>query len=125
MLTHPTIDLLRTLKLDGMAAAFAELQTQDGSAELTHAEWLALLLDREAAVRNTRRVQSRLRLAKLRHGQASAEDVDYRAARRLDKAPCTWPFSVAILNVHCCQPIEAERNSFLQLGLPASSDGLE
>ena len=96
MLTHPTIDLLRTLKLDGMAAAFAELQTQDGSAELTHAEWLALLLDREATVRNTRRVQSRLRLAKLRHGQASVEDVDYRASRRLDKAlfqqlaTCRW-----------------------------------
>ena len=96
MLTHPTIDLLQTLKLDGMAAAFAELQTQDSSAELTHAEWLALLLDREAAMRNTRRVQSRLRLAKLRHGQASVEDVDYRASRRLDKAlfqqlaTCRW-----------------------------------
>ena len=96
MLTHPTIDLLRTLKLDGMATAFAELQTQDGSAELTHAEWLALLLDREATVRNTRRVQSRLRIAKLRHAQASVEDVDYRAPRRLDKAlfqqlaTCRW-----------------------------------
>jgi DNA replication protein DnaC len=30
--------------------------------------------------------KSRLRNAKLRHGQASIEDVDYRAARRLDKA---------------------------------------
>jgi hypothetical protein len=33
-----------------------------------HAEWLALLLDREAANRNTKRFQSRLRSAKLRHG---------------------------------------------------------
>ena len=30
MLTHPTLDQLRALRLDGMAQAFAELQTQDG-----------------------------------------------------------------------------------------------
>ena len=86
MLTHPTIDQLRELKLDGMAEAFMELQAQDRSADLSHAEWLALLLDREQARRNTNRVQTRLRAARLRHGQASIEDVDYRAARKLDKA---------------------------------------
>jgi len=86
MLTHPTIDQLRALKLDGMADAFVELQAQDNAADLAHAEWLALLLDRETAVRNTKRFQSRLRSARLRHGQASIEDVDYRTPRRLDKA---------------------------------------
>ena len=86
MLTHPTIDQLRALKLDGMADAFAELQQQDAARDLSHAEWLALLLDRETANRNTLRVQSRLKAARLRHGQASVEDVDYRAPRRLDKA---------------------------------------
>ena len=40
MLDHPTLDQLKTLRLDGMAEAFAEMQTQDGSADLTHAEWL-------------------------------------------------------------------------------------
>ena len=44
MLTHPTIDQLRALKLEGMADAFAELQSQDGAKDLDHAEWLALLL---------------------------------------------------------------------------------
>ena len=29
MLMHPTIDQLRALKLDGMADAFTELQSQD------------------------------------------------------------------------------------------------
>ena len=86
MLTHPTIDQLRALKLDGMADAFTELQSQDRAKDLDHAEWLALLLDREAANRNTKRFQSRLRSAKLRHGQASIEDVDYRTPRRLDKS---------------------------------------
>ena len=86
MLTHPTIEQLRALKLDGMADAFIELQSQDRASELSHAEWLALLIDREAANRSTGRLRSRLKAARLRHSQASIEDVDYRAARRLDKA---------------------------------------
>ena len=75
MLIHPTLDQLRALKLDGMAQAFVELEAQEEAGNLAHAEWLALLLDREAANRNTKRFQSRLRSAKLRHGQASIEDV--------------------------------------------------
>jgi DNA replication protein DnaC len=96
MLTHPTLDQLKALKLDGMADAFVELLNQAQAAELAHAEWLALLLDREAANRNTRRFQVRLRAARLRHGQAVIEDVDYRTPRRLDKAlfqqliACKW-----------------------------------
>ena len=86
MLTHPTLEQLKALNLDGMADAFVELQNRAQAAELSHAEWLALLLDREAANRNTRRFQIRLRSAKLRHSQAAIEDVDYRTPRRLDKA---------------------------------------
>jgi hypothetical protein len=67
MLTHPTIDQLRALRLDGMAEAFVELQSQDAARDLAPAEWLALLLDREAAYRGTQRFKSRLRNAKLRH----------------------------------------------------------
>ena len=77
MLTHPTLDQLRALKLDGMAQAFAELEAQEEVRDLAHAEWLALLLDREAASRNTRRFQTRLRSARLRHSQAAIEDIDY------------------------------------------------
>lgn len=86
MLSHPTLDHLKALKLDGMADAFVELQNQAQADDLTHAEWLALLLDREVANRNTKRFQVRLRAARLRHGQAVIEDVDYRTPRRLDKA---------------------------------------
>jgi DNA replication protein DnaC len=86
MLKHPTIDQLRAMKLDGMADAFVELSSQDAARDLAPAEWLALLLDREAANRSTLRFKSRLRAARLRHGQAAIEDVDYRTPRRLDKA---------------------------------------
>ncbi len=85
MLNHPTLDQLRAMRLDGMADAFAELQSQDSAKDLGPSEWLALMLDREAAHRGTQRYKSRLRSAKLRHGQASIEDVDYRTPRRLDK----------------------------------------
>jgi DNA replication protein DnaC len=86
MLNHPTLDQLKTLKLDGMAEAFAELEARDGTADLTHAEWLGLLIDRESASRDTRRFQARMRTARLRHVGACPEDVDYRARRGLDKA---------------------------------------
>ena len=96
MLTHPTLDQLRALKLDGMAQAFVEIEAQEEVRNLAHAEWLALLLDREAANRNTRRFHTRLRAARLRHSQAAIEDVDYRTPRQLDKAlfqqlaTCRW-----------------------------------
>lgn len=86
MLDHPTHEQLRQLKLDGMADAFAELQTQDKADDLSHAEWLGLLIDREAANRGTKRFQSRMRSARLRHVGAAVEDVDYRTPRKLDKA---------------------------------------
>lgn len=85
MLTHPTIDQLHQLGLTGMARAFTELEANPQSAELSHAEWLGLLLDREATDRYERRLRARLRFARLRH-QAAVEDVDYRATRGLDRA---------------------------------------
>ena len=96
MLNHPTLDQLKSLKLGGMADAFVELQSNDAADDLGHAEWLALLLDRESANRNTKRLNTRLRSAKLRHVGASVEDVDYRSPRKLDKplfqqlSTCKW-----------------------------------
>ena len=96
MLNHPTITQLRELKLDGMADAFAELLGQDRAKDLGPAEWLGLMLDRESTSRSMRRFETRLKAARLRHGQASVEDVDYRSPRQLDKAlfqqlaTCRW-----------------------------------
>ena len=86
MLNQPTLDQLKTLKLDGMAEAFSELKTQVGSNNLSHGEWLGLLTEREASSRATKRFVSRIRAARLRQNQAVPEDVDYRARRNLDKA---------------------------------------
>jgi DNA replication protein DnaC len=85
LLTHPTLEQLRQLGLAGMARAFEELAANTRGAELDHAEWLGLLLDRELADRQDRRLRARLRYARLRH-HAAVEDVDYRTARGLDRA---------------------------------------
>lgn len=96
MLNHPTIDQLKTMKLDGMADAFVELSAQDAAGDMSHAEWLGLLLDREASNRTTKRYKTRLRAARLRHAGAAVEDIDYRVPRKLDKAvmqqltTCRW-----------------------------------
>ena len=85
MLTHPTLNRLEALRLDGMAEAFVELEAQDSSADLTHPEYVGLLVDREEVSRETKRYESRLRTAGLRHVGACPEDVDYRTRRGLDK----------------------------------------
>jgi len=85
MLQHPTHDQLRDLKLHGMAHAFAEMQDNATAEELDHSQWLAMLLDREQIERDERKLTYRLRNARLRHGDACIEDVDYRSPRHLDK----------------------------------------
>jgi DNA replication protein DnaC len=95
MLTHPTLDSLVQLGLHGMAQGFQDLERQSEAAALSHSDWLALLLEREVTLRRQKRFESRARAAGLRH-LASVEDVDYRAARGLNRAlflklaGCDW-----------------------------------
>ena len=95
MLTHPTIEQLQTLRLSGMQHALKEQLVMDDINDMSFEERLALLLDREANVRENRRLQTRLRKAKLRQN-ACIEDIDFRHPRNLDKsvitklADCQW-----------------------------------
>ena len=85
MLTHPTSERLLALGLAGMAKALDE-QRQNRSVEgLSFEERLALLVDREAAERESKRLVTRLKFANLRQN-ACVEDLDTKAARGLDKA---------------------------------------
>jgi len=95
LLKHPTLDRLLELGLDGMAKAFEELAANPESRALEHAEWLGLLVEREATLRQQKRFEARARTAKLRHA-ATVEDVDFRTPRGLDRtlflrlANCDW-----------------------------------
>ncbi len=95
MLNHPTLERLHELGLNGMAKAFTELQNNSEATQLTFEERLGLMLDREADLRASKRLQTRLRQAKLRLA-AAVEDVDFRTPRGLDRAlflsltDCRW-----------------------------------
>ena len=80
MLSNPTLDQLRRLGLTGMATAFEDIGQDQQANELSHAEWLALLLDREASLRATKRLSNRLRAARLRFPDACIEDLDFQDA---------------------------------------------
>jgi DNA replication protein DnaC len=85
VLIHPTVERLRALGLTAMADTLIELQNNPQAAEMPHADWLGLLIDREATFRDNRRLSRRLTAAKLRQA-ATVENVDYRTPRGLDRA---------------------------------------
>jgi DNA replication protein DnaC len=95
MLHHPTLEKLQTLRLSGMYKALTEQMNIPESEPLSFEERLGLLVDRELTERQDRRLQTRLRQARLKHN-ACVEDLDYRAPRGLDKAlmrqlaTCRW-----------------------------------
>jgi len=85
MLIHPTAERLRGLGLSAMAEAFTELLDAPAAAELSRADWLGLLVDRETTSRENKRLARRLREARLRQA-AVIEDTDFRTPRGLDRA---------------------------------------
>ena len=85
MLIHPTHDRLIALGLTGMAKAFEEQRRSPDLDTLGFEDRIGLLVDREAAERDTRRLTARLKLAALRQN-AVVEDVDLRTPRGIDRA---------------------------------------
>jgi DNA replication protein DnaC len=87
--------MLKALNLNGMLQALEDQFQAGGSNDLSFEERLGLLVTREFEARNTRRLQMRLREAKLRY-QACLEDLHYSGNRGLDKglvlglASCSW-----------------------------------
>lgn len=85
MLINPTIGKLEALGLGAMAAALTDqIATPGPWNELSFEDRLGLLVDREADARDSRRLATRLRAAKLRY-PAAVEDIDFRAPRGLHR----------------------------------------
>ena len=95
MLTHPTLEKLRNMRLFGMANALQEQLELRNADELGFEDRLGLIIDRELTDRENKRFASGLKKAQLRQ-RATLEDIDYRQPRGLDKAlitslaSCTW-----------------------------------
>ena len=119
MLTHPTLEKLQALRLTGMAKALEEQMQMIGLEELSFAERLGLLVDREMTERESRRLKDRLAKARLRQA-AAVEDVDLRTPRGLDRslflALCSCQWVIQHLNVLITGPTGAGK-SFLACAL--------
>jgi DNA replication protein DnaC len=96
MLTEPTIDKLRGMRLGTMADAWLSQREQPKVHELDFDTRFGLLVDAEHLSRDNKRLARALRAAKLRLPNACIEDVDFAPKRELDRAAirqlgtCTW-----------------------------------
>ena len=86
MLSEHTLNQLRGLRLDGMVRAIEEQATNTAANALGFDERLTMLVQREVAWRDDRRVQRLLKAAKLKVSSACVENINWRASRSLDRA---------------------------------------
>lgn len=96
MLLEPTVERLKTLRLDGMTAAWLEQHKLPETTGLGFDERFALLVDAEWIHRDNKKVSRSLKEAKLKLSGACVEGIHYGAKRNLDKAvvrqlaSCRW-----------------------------------
>jgi DNA replication protein DnaC len=84
LLNNQTIEGLHTLRLVAMAAGLAEQCERADYQALSFEERLGMLVDREIAERENRRLERCLKQAKLRTN-AVVEDIDFRRRRGLER----------------------------------------
>lgn len=96
MLNQPTLEKLKSMNLDSLAAAWLAQQQDPQVTSLSFDERLGMLVDAEWLARENKRLTRALREAKLKLSTACLEDIDYAARRELDKAfikqlaGCRW-----------------------------------
>jgi DNA replication protein DnaC len=101
MLNEQTVATLNALRLFGMARGFEERLKNAQHAELSHAEFVGLLVQDEKTYRDNRRLKRLLKNARLRQ-PACLEDIDYRHPRGLSKQ--------VILELSSTRWLDARRN---------------
>lgn len=89
MLNEHTLNQLRSLRLDGMVRAIEDQASSAAATSLGFEERLTLLVQREVAWRDDRRVARLLKAARLKVSTACVEDINWRASRSLDKSLVT------------------------------------
>jgi DNA replication protein DnaC len=85
MLQEPMMERLLAMRLHGMVNALETQERDPAARELSFLERLGLLVDHQWNWRQNQALTRRLTAAKLR-GNACVEEIDYRAARGLDKS---------------------------------------
>jgi DNA replication protein DnaC len=96
MLTEPTVDKLRNMRLGTMADAWLKQREDTKIHELDFDSRFSFLVDAEHLARDSKRITRALRAAKLRIPNACIEDIDFAPKRDLDRAlirqlgTCSW-----------------------------------
>ncbi|MCK1470708.1 ATP-binding protein, partial [Bradyrhizobium sp. CW10] len=85
MLNSQPYERLIDVRLSGMTKAFEEQRRLPDLEAMPFEDRIGLLIDREAAERDTTRLTMRLKIAALRQN-ACVEDVDLRSPRGIDRA---------------------------------------
>lgn len=85
MLEQPMDNKMLAMRLHGMAEALKSQEQDANTRELSFLERLGLLVDQQWNWRENQALTRRVKNAKLR-GNPCVEDIDYRAARGLDKS---------------------------------------
>ena len=106
MLIEQTLDKLNAMKLGAMADACQHQLQTDEAAGLGFEERFGLLVDAEWTAREQRKLQRRLRTARLRH-PATLEAVDFTHPRRLNRQQ--------VLTLGACAWV-AERHNLILIG---------
>lgn len=95
MILHPVLENLKKLRLKGALEALTIQMNNPASKDLQFEERLALLVDHEISTRANKKLQIRLKNAKLKE-QACMQDLIYESSRKLDKSlilsfeNCDW-----------------------------------
>lgn len=95
MITEQTVEKMNVMKLFGMRDAFAEQLEMSTYASLSFEERLGMLVDREYTDRENRKLERRMKAARLKI-HATMEQIDYTSPRGLDEslmrslASCAW-----------------------------------
>ena len=98
---HPVIEVLKKLRLTGIAEALENQLKNPESKNLLFEERLALLVNNEIVIRENKRLQNRLKKAKFKH-QACVHDILYEPSRKLDRS--------LMLSLENCDWITKHRN---------------
>ena len=101
MLWEQTLVKLQELKFTGMLQALQEQDGHRGYEEMSFQDRLGYLVEQEHLQRSNRRIQCRLKQAKLKQ-RACFEDIDFRGSRGLNKS--------LVLELGTCRWIKEHRN---------------
>ncbi|MCL2213351.1 MAG: IS21-like element helper ATPase IstB [Oscillospiraceae bacterium] len=89
MINEATIEKLREMQLETMAAAFRSQESDPAFASLSFSERMGLLVDAEWSSRKSRRLTRLIRGAQFHFPNACVEDIEYHEDRKLDRGLIT------------------------------------